>query len=238
MHDPVIVFPWFTNPWRVGDGFAIALAVFHAIFLRLIPLTSVGWKKVDYYWVSLGLVGLLASVDANQAFFAKNYSEMESQRAGAALQSVVSEAKFGPQLSCRQLVRGEYSPPAQEMARAQEMLDAQCAWYRRLDVALAARAANAMVRLDLVQLAGPLPQSNDPQEFSGLRTAAKVYNESLDDLQRLEEMRQPGSLRIGVQFIGPLLLMLAIALRLTKVSGEIRLERIKASARSSSQPER
>jgi hypothetical protein len=119
---------------------------------------------------------------------------------------------------------GVLSTPA-EFERLQSEFDAMCAWFReaatRTPTELAKRTP-----LTLEQLGGGSPPSGADQFY--VESAAeelKLYNSALGAVGRLKEpaVRSEGEATLAI--VGPFLLAVALALRITKVTGEIRLDR-------------
>ena len=78
-------------------------------------------------------------------------------------------------------------------------------------------------------LAGKTPGSDDPYTIRMVATPAKAYNELAGTISKLDQDLLPAAWDQVLHYVGPLFLAIALALRITKVSGEIQLERKKNS---------
>src|SRR5438309_1625150 len=121
--------PWFTSVWWALCVFAISLLVWHIVLIRVWPLSKTGWKKVDYWWVSLALLGVIGNVGANRREVAKNLFALAQSRMNFAESRVKESIAFGhgPAL-CRKFVRSEFSPPSTKFDDTQKEFDEMCAW--------------------------------------------------------------------------------------------------------------
>ena len=53
--------PPLPNIWVVLLVLVAALVIFHVLFLKLFRLPEVWWKKVDYIWLSMTVLGLIGA---------------------------------------------------------------------------------------------------------------------------------------------------------------------------------
>jgi hypothetical protein len=61
--------------------------------------------------------------------------------------------------------------------------------------------------------------------LSGLDKQTSYFDQSMNELETIRKGTQPTDLEVSMVFVSPFLLAFALALRITKVTGEIRLER-------------
>ena len=220
-----LILPWFTSYWWVLGVFVIATTAFHVLFVRVLPLTSVQWKRVDYAWLSLALLGIVAAVANNRSVVANNLLVMAESRSRSSLESLYHRAEFGTSIAiCRKFNRTDFSPTPETFDRLQREYDAQCAWFKKVLSTLGPIDQRQLAPLDAVALAGPQPHGGDEDSTRSFVKSVRDYNASLDDIKPLKAATSSGGLEQFVQFLGPALLALALALRITKVTGEIQLE--------------
>jgi len=72
-NDSYLSFPWFTSHAVLLGIFFGALLVFHVALVRVRPLSSIGWKRVDYIWLSMAIFGLIGATTSIRTTVAKNY---------------------------------------------------------------------------------------------------------------------------------------------------------------------
>jgi hypothetical protein len=255
--------PRLTNSWGILGAFIIFLVIFHVLFVRLSPLSSIQWKQIDYIWLTVAFFGIVGSVSENRAILAEKLLPRARDRFDFALSQVIAAANAGTSGAiCRKFVITEASPPPEVMAQKQREFDAQCAWFKkvvealktrtkdstsRIDVvqmagpppaggfeeALKTRTKDSTRRIDVVQMAGPPPAGGFEDVYSQLEQSIAQYNETLEDIEKLELEKAKGGSDIELLFqvLGPLLIAFALALRITKVAGEVAIERARQSSK-------
>ena len=223
--------PWYTNAWWAIVVFFVSLLVFHISLVWIGKLTSIGWKKVDYFWVSLALLGVIATVGQTRSLVARNLVSNAEVRLAATLSWVKSSGEFGTSPAvCREFVRSQFSPPEPEFREMQRQFTAQCEWFRALVPKLHALETEKTLKIDLATLLGARPPGGEPYAYSHLDDSVRDFNQSRDELDLLRAEAEISGIEELILVLGPFLVAVAIALRLTKVTGEIGLERSRAEA--------
>ena len=215
----------------VDSGWSLLLfvgltAVLHVAFVWWRPRTKVWWKKADYVWLLFALLGVIGSfAKARQVAGAMRVSAAEdrvSVRAEdiqRAIQSGISSA------ICRRFVRTEFSPP--DLERIQSEYDAQCAWFRSSRDRLGALDLHRP--LSPAAFGGLPPEGGEVEVTRQLMLAIAQHADAANTAETVKAAQQSTDVEITLQILGPFLTMLALALRITKVSGEVRLERSTSS---------
>lgn len=218
--------PWFTSICSVLAIFVVTLLVLHFSFVWMRKRSSIWWKKVDYVWLSFALIGILFSVEQSRSIIARNNAELALSRAGFAHSLVRSVLELGTsEAVCRTFIHAEHSPPIKDMQRTQREYDAQCAWFRELAASMREFEMHAAEPINLSALAGPKPDGGEEFAYVRLMENVDIYNETLEKAKMFSDQAEVSWLQQLLQFLGPIFLAVALALRLTKVSGEIQIER-------------
>src|SRR5262245_28937921 len=124
-------FPWWANPWWMIGALAVSLLLFHCLLVWFRNLTSVGWKRVDYIWVSLAFLGVLGTVAQSREIVASNHRNLAQARAKVRFEWFKDAVAFGHSPAiCRTFVRSEFSPPEEQMKELQLGYNAQCEWFK------------------------------------------------------------------------------------------------------------
>lgn len=234
MHDTDLTLPWFTSQWWIFCVFIVSWAIFHVLLVRLFPLSSIRWKQVDYVWLAMALLGIIGSVSGNRAVIAENLQSMATARSTFALREVMNSAEFGTSIAiCRQFVTSEFSPPPDVMEKTQRQFNAQCDWFKKVSEVLRAYEKDSAKQIDIVRLVGEPPTGGEAWAYSRFAQSVALYNDSLEDLDSLNKAKSNSGIESVFRFLGPLLIALALALRITKVSGEVALERQRERERRS-----
>lgn len=219
-------FPWFTSIGWIFGLFAASLVVLHVVLIRVLKFDKLNWKQVDYVWVSLAMIGIFANVEQLRSTTARNHANIATSRAEASFGLVRESVRFGTSGGvCRTFVRSEFSPPEPEMAKIQREFDAQCEWFKKLSLAFDQLSPKAVEPIDISKLQSPPPPGGEPMAYRHLNESIAEFNRQVIELNELRERTRASWLYEFLQVIGPSLLAIAVALRLTKVTGEILLER-------------
>lgn len=213
---------WASYGWLLGV-FIAALMFFHVVLVYVWPLGKTGWKRVDYIWLSMGFLGVSSGVASSRQTLA------QLQLPGAAAQVettagwIESRARFGvSEAFCRQFVRSEYSPPKELFDRLQREFDELCGWFKTVNGRLPGLLAKR-VPLTLDNFGSAPPRVTDAYPIQSFEEAVGEYNRAISSWMELQELARQSDLEFVLSVVGPFLISVAIALRMTKVTGEIRL---------------
>jgi hypothetical protein len=206
-----------TNFWALCLLLLFLIAVFHLLFVRVFKFGKRAWKIVDYVWLSMAALGLLAAAREVRSSLAANRIELATARTRFVLQTLRSELVTNPTWLCMRFVRMDYSPSNLEIIQAQ--FDAVCQWLKTA--------------------AGTLPKDDNPP-FKPLNFDDTHFPTSIHEVDLLDfrnrvrnlfseyESRRSGVNRLredterttGEQMnftLSPILLCVALALRFAKV---------------------
>jgi len=188
-------------------------------------LSSVAWKKVDYIWLAMALLGILGSVGTVRAVVAKNLLAVAETRAKSDFEQLEQAVTFGTGGAiCRVFIRTEASPPPKQLDQVQYQYDSQCAWFNALALKLKAFSTSYTVPIDVVKLAGAPPEAGDRWTTEHVQYVVSAYNATIQTVESLKA-ESDADVLVLLQVLGPTLLAAALALRVTKVSGEIAIDR-------------
>jgi len=211
--------------------FSVALLiVFHATLVLWLRLGALAWKIVDYIWLGFAALGLIGAVGQVRIASASSQLGLYEERAVAGFNLVKDLTKLyaaTPGAICRTFDRSEFSPPPEQFDRTQREYEIACVWAKRTNEFLATVKPMPPNRLDVAKLP-PRPQITNGallDMFRGLDSQLGYWNRDIDLYQRLADKTRTTGLEASVVFLSPFILALALALRITKVTGEIALER-------------
>lgn len=215
-------FPFIADPLAVLATFVGALLLFHLLFVLWRPLTSRDLKMIDYWWLGAAIFGLVGSTYGVRRLIAERrlheFKERSDSRYEVFYHSVDRMAR--PKVS----ERSEFSPPDFDDI------------VREYDSARAF-AAKLLKRLprpgDTGNRAGPWPPrphiraSNKPllEDFAYLDSDYQEYLAAEHGFATMRAAAERTDADVMITALSPLLLALALALRVTKVTGELLLER-------------
>ena len=217
--------PLWTSPGWIFAVFVSSLVVFHLMFVWPRNLTKRGWKVVDYFWLGVGLLGVIGSVGIGRQAIAENLLTTARARVNFFASEVESALRFGTSGAiCRRFVRTEFSPPPEEFDRLQREFDAQCAWFTQAIERLKASPLAKREPLRFEDLGGSPPVGADRWTSEHAHETVSRYNAAVAELERLSHDAKRTDLELALLIVGPFLLVVALALRIAKVTGELRHE--------------
>jgi hypothetical protein len=221
-----LTFPFYTNACWVLLTFTASLLIFHALWVWFGKLTAIQWKKIDYAWVALALLGVVATVDQTRVLVARNLVSASEARLPSALAAVKSAAGFGTSGAvCRTFVRSTYSPLEPQFSEIQQSFDAQCAWFKDLLPKVLSLTVEEAQKVNVLELAPARPVGGEDYAYRSLDESVIRLSEAYSELETLRRKTSKSWFHEFILVFGPFLLAIAIALRLTKVSGEVDIER-------------
>ena len=225
-----LALPWFVHPLWILGIFLISLVSFHILFLRLISLSPIGWKKVDYYWLAMALVSLMGAVGARREIIATNTLEYSKSRIDGAFNFMRMRAEFGSSAAiCRTFIPSDFSPPPSEMESVQKQFDNQCTWFKNVNSVISTLDTKNPVEIDPAALFGSPPIDGIEWAGTSFLDSVQNYNSTVRAIRGLESAASQTGFETFLKLLGPALLAIALALRITKVSGEVRNERKKTN---------
>jgi hypothetical protein len=233
MPDGLFRIPSFLSGTTLIITFVAALLIFHwlLVFCWLInrlgwsPLSKRGWKIVDYIWLLVGSLALTGTLfQARQVLATSMLPNLESFVSVSTDEAkYYSSPKFYEGLICRAFVRSAFSPPEQEFKTTQEEFDNACAWAKQITERL--KDVDRWAIIDTASLPKPPPATDPSIHFTQkeMYDAFDTHNLIAHKRQALQDALRRSEWEKFLAIISPLLAVIALALRITKVTGEIRL---------------
>jgi hypothetical protein len=203
------------------------------VFVRVFPLSDPAWKRVDYIWLTIALLGVLASSGRAAHEFTKAEIPLLEPVTNYSFQTLRLHIERGANAGsegCTPRIHTSFSPPDyDDMRKAQQHL---CEQFRKLDSEVPKSPALGGTKFAALDQLKFQPLSEDElslkyerDEIELLKGDAaqyekdrQIYNAKLEE----ERNQEVSPLILTDLGIGPLLVGLAIAIRLTKTAGEIR----------------
>jgi hypothetical protein len=222
--------PAFTNVWVVLSIFAAEVVLFHLLLVFWLKIGKRAWKIVDYVWLGFAALGIFGAAGQARQLVANNMTSTLNQQAQVSYMQLVS---FVGQYSnegavCRTFVRSQYSPPPAEFERIQKDYDSVCHWFWDVQRTIPSAADNFYNGIESVDPRNLAPEPTVPERDLNevLRAFYKqrdIYNEDAKRYADVLGATKHSPVENLLILTSPLLLTFALALRITKVTGEIRL---------------
>jgi hypothetical protein len=211
---------------EAGLFFLVLLALCHAfIYLRRPDARFL--KKLDYIWLAFAIPAIFSAALDQRRLLAQNSFEMNAMRFITAVDGFISDVHFYHQRDCD--MPGQLPPERKEI---------DCAWFSDLERSLSEwekpvkddhkAATNRAINLvELIRpfalppLANPdLDISEDVKKLVGrLETAQQAKATFEDTITALKK----STFEKFLTFFTPYLLAVALAIRIAKVTGELRI---------------
>jgi len=215
-----------SNPTWLFALFAVFLAIFHGWLIYWKPIGQVGWKRVDYIWLSVAAVGLVGqSAQVRQHWYSSAY-DMYHYRIEGALSSLKMRADFSiSNAICGMCVKTEYSPKNFDQIESEYQF--ACGEFKRITKeVLSPQGPRDVAFLDLLDVSPIQSKLTHPVLIETLENLANAHREFIGVLKEKSNAKyktQTTTNEFVLIAFSPFLLMLALALRITKVTGEVRL---------------
>jgi hypothetical protein len=221
MHPPDIVSVGSNSLW-LDLILIVLLVIFHILFVFKLRLDEIQWKYADYIWLiiaALGVIGQAAQV--RQHWYATIY-EISSYNAKATLRALKQQvnAAIGPGICelpdtpLRQ-VRAEYKLACAEFTKiSKEVLSAN-----------EDRDIGFLSLLDTSELRSNFHEAGLLETLDKVNKAYSNFSKAIREQSVAKEKSKSTAGEFTLIIISPFLLIFALAIRITKVSGEILIKR-------------
>jgi hypothetical protein len=199
----------------------------HLVFVFAFPLKNVTWKYADYAWLLVAAIGGLAASAKSGQYIATNQLNLQGPWTNNSYNFLRSDIKVVKEIACMKRERSSFSPNNyDEIVKAQQFV---CAQYEKLDSEMPV-SVKAPFR-PLAEL-GYHPITGDERyvkyEIERLASDATEYDQNVATYKDLVDRADSTDWETANAALGPLLLAFAIAIRITKTTGEIRNDRKKS----------
>jgi len=207
----------------------ILSALLHLLFIRLYKLGKVGWKVVDYVWLFLAVIGTIGTVAESSKAKLNIIVEERIKDSAKLLQSIKSDADSGSQLP--QLIKFAKEKNLNWYTDISKLdAEAYSGWCKSVTAQVADISSGKAQSLDYFK--GRYPLGPDVSNISLSRRLSKSildfaeYNSDVREIARLkEEIKSQEHKILSSKVWSPLLLIIALALRFAKATGELIIER-------------
>ena len=217
-----LLFDLAASPALTSLLFGGVLVVLHYALVFKWPLSDLTWKKVDYAWLGVAAIGLLlASYQADHFLSARAVRDAEIPRTQMEYRILRDSIRANASSFCSPHARSLWSPPDYDAIVTEHQL--LCDATRELDSAMPMEVSPPFPALpDTGYKTLPLNPRYETWFAENLTRQADRYESQRRRYLEFDASRQAAPLEEGFTILGPFFLALALALRITKVSGEIR----------------
>jgi hypothetical protein len=210
-----------TTPSYLLVVFCVFLCIMDLLLVRLLRLSDSAWKRVDYIWLGTAVLGLVASSTQGGRLIGSNYLKTMEPVLESKYTDLRATLRSGIDgMICRSFQRAPGSPDNLDTVIAE--YDTLCRSYRMLFDKLPTELPKATPSLE--ELGFVLPHGDDiivGPYINMLRSSAQSYENIRRDVVRWRGQSKQGGAEDAFLVLGPLAIAFALALRITKVTGEL-----------------
>lgn len=203
----------------------VALAISH-IYIYVKKPSARFLKKIDYWWLGFTSLALFGAIDKQKQLFADGDIALSKSRLRASISELKREISFQNHYVCdTHWLAPPYSIPDPSSIVRYKTRDEACAWYKRLDESVSKAGLSDKEIIDISN--HPIPEQISEWPDDNIKTAINEAKKELTFRDDTVSSYEKSILYKCVLLFSPYLLALALALRIAKVSGELRLDTAK-----------
>ena len=204
-----------SSPWHIILLLVVMTALFHIPFYFGKNLTKIGWKQVDYFWLAIATLGLVSITADARSYVAGNWMEAERVRASTMF-SIVNRFANNESKKLHELANLD--------GQVVEHYNLAYEWFNEADFMLSKLNPEDVPELNLKNY--PQVASNPMVDdiFKQFTDLTNMYAEDRNMFSRTSDVVGKNIFESILLYFSPFLICFALALRITKVTGEIKLE--------------
>jgi len=222
MEQPV----WFADLWNVLL-FALGLMVIlHLllVWIRPLRLTATGWKRTDYLTVTLTSLSLISAVAATRQLQLPIIDATLGARLSEQNAWVTHQLDWARNYFCVVLAQGKADANYPGLAHVLEQERRACDWFSRARALLKQERAkpDAKVGPELFSDDREITEATAREYIDGLFRDTTIVRDLAGKRDNMRRKLGSQEIDFYLTIFAPLLLAIAFALRITKVTGESR----------------
>ena len=220
-----LVFQLATNGIYLLGFLLVLLVFFHIALIRVAKLGKIGWKWTEYVWLGFAALGLVTLTGDVRTWVSENHLQNQTASTLFAFDRLTSALQSAARGACRKFTPSEF--PSDNLDEIQTEHDDVCDWFKKLEASLPKTVEPDFPALDFSTMPPP----------DGIRDAIlqdlvswieHLYDDYNDRRRKRNEFLAKSTKTYGedeLYFFSPIFLCIALAIRFTKVSGELKLEK-------------
>jgi hypothetical protein len=211
--------PSYHGLWQASALFVGLLTVFH-VYVFISKPDARFLKKVDYYWLGFAALSLVSAATSQRQILAQGELDLSRRMVVSTVRDLKYAGKLAQQYTCD-------TPwiypiiPVPEAIQRYNTREAACAWFTELKNQLDRTELDLGSAIKILDQ--PLPTTVPSSwNYSPLNDVVRAAKGTLAENRQLEADAQTSDAEKILIVILPYLLAVALALRITKVTGELR----------------
>ncbi len=204
----------------------LLLVIFHflLIHIKATRLNEKGWKVVDYIWLGCSAIGLIFLASEARTSLASNWLPIEQRYTDASFRAIENYAKDAEKSHYCTFVgrRTKNSPP--NFASVTSDMKSACQWRKELAkvITKSLKSDHPKLHFSDIPSATFYEQGFIESELRWLEARFDEYHQDVALLKVTQLRSKKTSLELFLKLIAPILICIALALRITKVTAELK----------------
>jgi hypothetical protein len=206
-----------TTPIVALISVIILWGILHLILVKRCNLSPTGWIRLEYFWIGIGLLGVLALVDENRKKF--QFNELEKLEIWIKNESMSLLNFSNSQMHCFQY-NNSADLPQNEFDKRQAHSDSICNWAKKIGLIVESSIKSGNQKIINIPI---LQASNKLEEFTFVQINKEII-EINSKIERRDELVSAANDNFweGYKYsFGIFLMLLAFSIRLTIVSKKV-----------------
>lgn len=214
--------------WIQVISFIIIISVSHLIFIYILNWSKKRWKQFDYLWLFTALLGIVFLFAEQRINIAKVEKESESSRTSFLLDEIINSTLpvVGGEY-CLKFIKNEDSPD--DFDHRVEQHNLECKWMENVNFYLIKQKVTSWENFPDISFEDLPPINFTPSYYfykiEDLKRSISEYNKQKNKYLKIKHISEKQDYEKILSFLAPFLLLIALALRITKVTAELRFEK-------------
>ena len=207
-----------------------SLVIFHILFVWIFPQSKIFWKKIDYLWISLGVIGIIGSTFSLRSEYSKARNNLYEHYLAIDYNGLIESVNWNKKYFSSDGTGFNYDE-FEDKTQAERFKNAEL-YYQSFST-LTQNLRDTIVKektleyLDTLTLNFEEFKTNINNDYvvqtsESVEYYLKELNSSKNQYIENKDLGSKSSLNWTILFISPYLFAIAIAIRLTKVTAEIK----------------
>ncbi len=195
----------------------VTWGVLHILLVKCFKLKDVFWARLEYFWIIVGILGLLSIVDENRKQVQINKLKIVNYRIENESESLFNFTKN--EIHCIKYIRSDWLPK-EEFEKRQAHSDFICNWVKEVSRIVEKSIKNGYIRIEKLPKLKFLDKEKE-FSFKEIMRRVNLINSNIGERDVLRKDIGNTSWRDFKYTFGILLLILAFSIRLTLVSKKV-----------------
>jgi hypothetical protein len=234
------MFTVFNPLWSSIIFFLACIVVLHILFIWIFPQDEAIWKRVDYIWLGLACIGILTATADVRCQSAKTLlPQIQSWPYNdfSILYGWVKEYQIGSIYDSSRFVKTADSPS--DFDEMNKQYDYACELIKAVDKALpeleTVKEELMTIRVEDLPDDSHITAGWPRKVVNNIKMHISNYEYNHQRFESTRLYSEPTELELLLFYINPYIIGLALAIRITKVSGELSLLKQKIAASNKGQ---